>query len=170
MGEYTVKGPFRIEVKKLSGGKEVVVDNFWSNRHTRGLKEEKGVYVYAIKSSKTKIFTPFYVGQAKKTFEQEVFQPRNLLKYGHAVRIYMRGYPAMFFVVYPVKRGKVNEKEVTEIESHLIKLGVTVNPNIENDRGIKGFAWSINGVINSTKKQTSSEKQFGGMFGLKKEH
>jgi hypothetical protein len=92
MAEFTVHGPFKIPTKKrYGGGRELEVKEFWQQSKLSRLKGQRGVYVFAIKPSKAKTFTPYYVGQTTKTFEREVFTDRNLRKYENALNDFKKG-------------------------------------------------------------------------------
>lgn len=169
MNKYVVNGPYKVQ--KCKDGKNIDFDGFWkNNEELKSIQTEKGIYVFAIKTSKTKKHTPYYIGRTKRTFDSEVFSDRNKLKYIKAVNNYERGYPVLFFVSYPQgKKGQINRKEINEIETFLIKLGAAINKNIENDRKIKGYNWEISGVVNSSKRQKKSEILFSDTFDLSRE-
>ncbi len=164
MNEYTVEGPFRVKFKALPGGKMLQPESFWNDRTISNLKKEKGVYVYSIKPSKSQVHIPFYVGQAKKSFEQEVFQSRNITKYDDALKNYQKAHPCLFFVIYPKKRGKTNIREVTEIEKYLTKEAKITNPKLMNKTNVKIPTWKIKGVIHCTKKKSKSANEFENMI------
>ncbi len=167
MGEFKVVGPLKVKIEILRAGRAVEPRDFWKDHPQH--EGEKGVYVFAVKPPRTDANVPWYVGKASKTFGQEVFTDRNQLKYNRALARYGRGTAVLFLVIHPSGKGKTNRKHIGEIEDFFINQGFAVNPDIENDRGIKRPAWAIGGVVRgTTRKASSSAKAFSRMFGLKK--
>lgn len=171
MSDFTVYGPYRIQVMQLNAGRVIDAAHFWESvRQLRALRNRKGVYVFGIKPPKATCHTPWYVGKASRTFEQEVFTARNQLKYNKSLARYKRGYADLFLIAHPCGKGKTNHTQIAQIESHFINLGFDANPLIENDRGIGVPQWSVGGVIRGkTKKASNSAKRLSAMFGLKKD-
>jgi len=168
MAEFTVRGPFVLKtITKASGARQIDVTNFWKNgKILSALRKRSGVYVFSVKPPRTKTYTPYYVGQAKNTFEQECFADRNLRKYESALNDYRKGAGVMFFLEHP--RTKVNEKQIKELEQYLIVLGYAVNEDIENDQNAKLPEWSIRGIVRSSSRKPSvSAKHLSKMFEIK---
>jgi len=168
MAQFKVYGPFRIDLEKRPGGRVILDQEFWqSHRKLTDLRTRAGVYVFAIKSSGGNNFTPYYVGQATKSFDREIFTPDKLVKFYSALSHFERGFPVLFLVVAPKKKGPTNKREIRQIEDNFIRLAYSVNPEIENAQGIKQPRWSISGVIRSkTTRRSLSAKRFTEMFEL----
>jgi hypothetical protein len=165
--QFTAHGPFKVPTTKLASGSKTIgkdqVAQFWESNDE--FAEEVGVYVFAIKAGQG--ITPMYIGKATKSFAQESFATDKLNKYFHAMGGYLKGTPMMFFVMYPVKRGKVNVKEIGELEKFLIQQGRIINPNLVNKVHAKLPSWSIDGVLRSkTKRPTKQATTFRGAFSL----
>lgn len=167
MIEFKVHGPFRIKTIKKASARVLNPDTFWADKRLHHLATQTGAYVFAIKPSRVTAFTPYYVGRATKVFEREVFTPDKLLKYYNALAQFKKGYPAFFFVATPRKKGPVNKKAISEVESYFTQLGFLVNPSIENVQGTKLPNWSVGGLIRSKARKISrSAKEFAAMFEL----
>jgi hypothetical protein len=167
MAEFKVCGPYRVQYEKRPNARVIKKDGFWDvTRDVATLKAKCGIYVFAVKPPGTKLYTPCYVGQAKKSFGQEAFSNDKLFKYNLVLAEYRKGAPYMFFLVHP--RTKKNMKQIGELEDFFIMMGFAVNPNIQNDKGAKLPAWSVSGVIRGTiKKPSNTAKHFSSMFAIK---
>ena len=166
MASFKIHGPFPLDYEKRKGGRTLVFDDFWSDESdAEYLADECGGYVSAIQN---KGLTPIYVGKATKTFKQETFNPTNRHKYHDGFSEYAKGTPVLFFVVHPNQKGKVNGKQIAEIEDFLIQAGVARNPDIQNVRGAQAPKWSIQGLIRSKKqgKRTSDETAFRKLLAM----
>src|SRR5258708_1752843 len=119
MADFKVHGPYPVQCDKRINGRVVNKETFWDKtRDLLALKPKSGVYVFAIKPPRTAIYTPCYVGQAKKGFGREVFTDGKLLKYNLALADYKSGAPKIFFLVHP--STKKNIKQIGELEDYLI--------------------------------------------------
>lgn len=167
MASFVVHGPFEITYENCKGGRSLVFDDFWSkSADVNSLAEEKGCYVFAIRSGRG--FTPVYVGKATKSFKQEIFNAANCNKYHDGFKEYAKGMPLIYFVVHPAQRGPTSYKEIREIENFLIQAGVTKNPKLQNLRGTQKPRWSIKGVIRSGPgKRSEVEVQFVSLFDIR---
>ncbi|MFZ5572876.1 MAG: hypothetical protein ACOZF0_20955 [Thermodesulfobacteriota bacterium] len=168
MTEFKAEGPYRIDVeKRKGGGRTIQKDDFWENSGVpNAMKTKFGIYVFAIKPSGTKTFTPCYVGQAKNSFYAEAFTTDKLHKYNDALADYKKGAPYMFFLVHPAQ--KKNLSQISELEDYFIMMGFAVNANIQNDKGAKLPKWSISGIIRGdAKKPTKAAHHIAKMFQIK---
>lgn len=168
MAEFTVHGPFKLDTgKQKAGGKILKVDQFWdSSKKLSRLRSRIGVYVFAIKPSGKKTYTPFYVGKATKKYEQEVFTDHKIRKYERGLNHFIRGYGVLFFIEHPPTRP--NLKQIKEVERYLIMMGFAVNEKIENGIGAKLPDWAIQGVIRGGGKNPSNaSKCITKMFAVK---
>ncbi|SRR6266498_1069116 len=167
MADFKVRGPYPVRCDKRIAGRVVIKERFWeSHPELSSIEDKCGVYVFAIKPPRTEIFTPCYVGQAKKNFTQEVFTNDKLLKYNLALADYKSGAPKLFFLIHP--NTKKNIKQIEELEDYLIMMGFAVNPNIQNDKGAKLPEWAISGVVRgAAKKPSKTAKHLARMFEIK---
>ncbi len=166
MASFTIHGPFEISYEKRKGGRILVFDDFWSEgSQAHYLADDRGCYVFAVQTGRG--LDPIYVGRATKTFKQETFNPTNKHKYHDGFLEYARGAPVMFFVVHPSQKGRINAKEIGQIEDFLIQTGVAKNPGLQNVRGAQRPKWSIQGVVRSGKgRRTKDEIAFRRLFDL----
>lgn len=168
MAEFKPLGPFKIKYDKRAGGGRTVQKNgFWEESEPlKTLKKKCGIYVFAIKPPRTRVFTPCYVGQAKKTFGAEAFTNDKLHKYNDALADYKKGAPYMFFLAHP--DGKKNIKQIGELEDYLIMMGFAVNLLIQNDKGARLPNWAVTGVIrDGGKKPSNAANHVAKMFKIK---
>lgn len=168
MAEFKPFGPFPMTCdKRHAGGRTIQKNGFWdASEQLTLLKEKIGVHVFAIKPPRTKVFTPCYVGQAKKSFGTEALTNDKLLKYNNALADYKRGAPYMFFLVHPDTRK--NFPQIGQVEEYLIMMGFAVNAEIQNDRGAKLPNWAISGVIRGkTARATVAAGHVAKMFEIK---
>ena len=162
---FKIEGPFDVPILPKVASKMVAEDlsSFWQQCHT--LKGKVGCYVFAVRAGKG--LTPLYVGKTTDCFEKECFTSTKINHYNYGLASYSKGTPVMFFAVYPVKKGKVNASDVTDLEDFLIQVGRTVNPDLRNIIGGKGSTWGIKGVIRGGQgKPNASEQAFRRVFGL----
>lgn len=168
MATFTVHGPFQVPYEKRPAGRVFnndVLKNFWGTSETRSLKDQVGVYVFAIKPPKSATYVPFYVGQTTNAFGREVFTDHKIIKYHNAIANYKRGAPYLFLLVHPAH--KTNKKQITAIEDHLILVGYSVNPKIENDKGVPKPEWAIQGVLGTeTRGASKAAVSFRQMFAI----
>jgi hypothetical protein len=162
---FTVHGPIDLAYEKRKGGRTLVFDSFWDDESAGAhLANERGCYVFAVRN---RALTPIYIGQATKNFKQETFNPANRHKYHDGFSDYAKGSPVMYFVVHPTQKGRLNAKQITEIEDFLIQSGVAKNPDLQNVRGSQKPKWSIKGVIRGTRgKKSKAEKDFSKLFDI----
>jgi len=136
-------------------------------RNNQFIQSKTGVYIFAIRPSRSKRYIPYYVGQATKGFDQEVFEADKIVKYQNAFSKFARRTAVIFLVVSPTKRGPVNTKHIKQMEDNFIQVGFLVNPDIQNKQGAKQPNWAIRGVVRSrARKKSSSAKDFSEMFKL----
>ena len=166
MNNYSVFGPYNIPIKLKPNGRRIgELDTFWNEVHE--LTDRCGCYVFAMSVSRG--FVPYYVGKATKGFKKECFSSDKPNKYNEALSEYKRGRPVMFFVAHPIKKGKLNEREISDIEDFLIQLSIARNDALLNIKGTKQPEWSISHVIRGRKgKPSKAEQKFKKMLGIDK--
>lgn len=157
---FTVEGPRDVPVYAGKGGRTITDENvqsFWGDNDDLGGR--KGCYIFGIRAGKG--WTPGYVGKATKSFKQEVFAHHKLTRYQQFLADYKRGTPVMFFVLLRVKRGKVNNTHINDLESFLIQTGLAANADLMNIRGTKEAEWAISGVLRGgSGKPTRAARNF----------
>lgn len=166
MSNYSIFGPYNIPIQSKPSGRRISeFDTFWNKANE--LRKKCGCYVFAMSSSRNLI--PYYVGKTTKGFEKECFSSHKMEKYNEALSEYKKGQPVMFFVVHPIRKGKLNEREIGGIEDFLIQLSVARNDGLLNIKGAKQPTWSISHVIRGRKgKPSKATQKFKKMLGIDK--
>lgn len=82
--ELVVYGPYRIPFDSHGRGtskriKKEHVKEFWARESVQMVRQKQGCYIFALAAAKGHM--PWYVGQAKRNFEQESFQYHKLTYY-----------------------------------------------------------------------------------------
>jgi len=157
---FTVEGPFKVPVYVGKGSRTIDEENLWQFwEKIPSLAEKRGCYAFGIRAAKGS--TPGWVGKATKNFRQEVFSPHKLAKYQRFLADYRKGTPILFFLVAPLKKGAPNVSHINDLESFLIQVGMSANPDLLNVKGTKFEKWGIAGVLRGGKgKPNNAAKQF----------
>ena len=159
---YLTFGPFDLELR--NGRKGTTLDlssdalrRFWDRveeQAERDLRSALGVYVFAGKRSHN--YVPWYVGQSKTGFEDEVFNTSNKNKYQTAYSHEMLADHAVIFLLAKVtpKRNSLakslEEKEVNFVEQEIIRRALAANRKLINSDNTGFFRkWEVRGLINS---------------------
>ncbi len=153
--QFYVEGPLKIPVTKGKVANTITSEDvkaFWA-KHPHVVKH-RGCYVFAMRAGKG--YTPYYVGQATRTFKRELFQPHKLAKYQRALADYHRGTPVLLLVIAPRRKGKANTSHIGQLEDFLIQVAVAANPDLLNIQGTKQERWSIAGVLRSGQGKASN--------------
>ena len=163
---FRIHGPFQIPVEQLARGRHIPknLDEFWDD--VGDIKPRRGVYVFGIRAGQG--ITPWYVGKATRTFEQECFAShKRAAHYTPTILKYLRGTPVMFFAVYPKQVGPPNSKKIDELEKFLINVGSVKNEELTNILGRKKPTWGIAGVLRGGKgRHGEAPAQFRKSMGL----
>lgn len=167
--ELHIDGPYDIDYESNGVAKRVRPSDgrdFWSYTDVDHLRKKQGCFVFAIRAGKG--FTPWYVGQASKGFEQETFTDHKRDRYNDALFRGRKGTPVLFFVTQPGNKRKVAQKELTHMEKELIQFALAKNPDLCNVQHTKNLPqWSIRGVIRPGQgKPTTAAKQFKMMMKM----
>ena len=159
---YVTYGPFDLETRQGLKGTTLDLGNnalkrFWDyveEDSQRDLRKALGVYVFA--GSVRYNYVPWYVGQSKKGFAQEVFNTDNKNKYQTAYSHEMTADQAVVFLITKVtpKTGNIAkslpEKEANFVEQEIMGRALAANPRLINSSNT-GFRkrWEIRGIINT---------------------
>jgi hypothetical protein len=167
MAEFIVHGPFDVPYTKgPKGDRRITKQNgkdFWS-QHT-ALENAVGCYVFCLGN---KTLKPIYVGKTANALWQRVFNSDNLEKFTDSV-MHLKGTPKLFLIVMKNTPGKINAKQIDEVETHLIQAGLAVNPEIANDKKTKVEQWRIQGVVRAKQGEATkaSAKALRQTFKIK---
>ena len=166
----SVKGPIKVQFnKQRSGhGKRIEKEHqnpFWQRASEPLLEKKQGCYVFALRAGRGS--TPWYVGKASKSFQQECFTSDKLQKYNRALFGGKKGSPVLFFVTLPGKKMKISARTIKDVETYLIGVAKETNPNLLNKSKTKTPAWGIKAVYRGGQgKPNQTERAFRKMLGL----
>ena len=159
----------RIEVPLSKGQLALHIrQEFWERR--RRLREIAGCYIFAVPCKfGVDGLQPIYVGKATHSFD-ECFTNDKIAK----INDYLREYPTaalyLFLVVHPTSQRR-NPKAIGELELALIKMAVSVNPNLKNKKGTRPESWGIAGIIRGGRgKRSDGAKELRLLLGIDTKH
>lgn len=149
-----VCGPFDIPCNGQESGSCKKIDRlhakeFWKQPDVKSISNKQGCYIFALRAGKG--FTPWYVGRAGKTFEQECFTSHKTEHYNDVLWKGKKGAPVMFFVAPSGNKNKVSAGVLKEMEEYLIQSAVYKNPDLSNIQKKKTPDWGISGVVRGGK-------------------
>lgn len=168
--KYEIYGPFDL---KRDSNYYLVTNNgaiksFWDeiDEEYPSLKSACGCYVFSINDY------PFYVGQTKRTFKDEVFNARNRNLYSSFIQERVlqkkRGIPRIYLIAKKTASGsnfakppsdKKKLSSIDFVENMLIKMAYERNENVLNHQGKKVLKnLEIPGLFNSPRKISKSSK------------
>ena len=171
-GEFEVPYPKAKKGKALDFSKEAL-NEFWGDIDEKhpGLSAALGCYIFAIRAAKG--IRPWYVGQTKKSFKDECFQPDKKVHYNNVLNDIAKGTPVMILVARRTPKGKLAKalplKEADFVEQLLISQAISKNSNLVNTKNTS-FIKNINlpGVLNSPKgKPAPGAKLLKSLLGIK---
>ena len=161
-----IDGPHIVPRTPLPGGLVITkndIARFWDE--LGDLADECGCYVFGIRAGRG--IMPGYVGKAARRFRQEVFTSHKLVKYQTYMARTRKGTPVLFFAVAQRARGRINETAISHCELELINLAWRTNPDLENERGLKGPSFVIPHVTEPVRgKPSAAAKSFCAMLDL----
>ena len=154
--EYRIFGPFELPRKKKWPKKRDDIEDqtdddssldlrtkealnpFWENiDKTTGheLSKGRGCYVFATRAGAG--YRPWYVGQSKREFKDEVFDPSKRKTYHNVMANKNVGSPQLFLVArltdgQKVSKMKLAPREANFVEQLLIIYAKTKNPDVRN--------------------------------------
>lgn len=151
-------GPFNIPLdKKTRRIEKEQISQFLNSEDISekiDLSKTRGCYIFALRAGKG--YTPWYVGQAKKNFKQEIFAIHKKDIY-NSVIAGKKGTPTMF-LVSSSQKNKLLEKEIKQLEAFFIFWARKANKDLKNQQNNKD-TWGIAGVYNSDIGKPSSAAQ-----------
>ena len=175
---YETYGEFVVPRKQTPKGKVFddstkVLNDFWDmvDQQTPGLSKARGCYIFAIKAGKG--IKPWYVGQTKKTFRDECFQPQKKSHYNNVINDIAKGTPVMILVARHTPKGKLAKalplSEADFVEQLLISQSLSANSELVNTKNT-AFIKKIRvpGVLNSPAgKPSPGAKLLKSLLGTK---
>jgi hypothetical protein len=165
-----VFGPYKVPIRKPKSGRGKRIDKehereFWDVIHDEELKRKQGCYIFALRAAKGA--TPWYVGKAGISFQQECFSPDKLNKYNRSLFDGKQGTPVLFFVALDGKKKKIAKQTIKEVEAYLIRVAKEANPDLINRSKTKPPNWGIMRVVRGGMgKPSVAESLFRTMMGF----
>ena len=168
--DYIVSGPHVIPTKWISPGvkhldlSKDALAAFWEREKDESelpIDTAVGCYIYAIRAGKG--VTPWYVGQAKKSFGQEVFALDKYKKYAEHYAGIKKGTPIVLLIIRQTPKGKIENVKIAKaeadwVEDYLIRCALDKNPHLLNKQKTQHFTTvTIPGIHNANAK-TPSDK------------
>ncbi|MCL2629231.1 MAG: hypothetical protein FWD33_00845 [Alphaproteobacteria bacterium] len=117
--------------------REIDKSVFWKQAETKqgfqGISEAKGCYIFGLSCAGG--LMPYYVGQAKKTFKQEVFGLHQMRIYDKCINN-NKGTPVLILVSAMTGKNEFSkanhDKVINWVEDLLISYALERNPKVEN--------------------------------------
>ena len=179
---YITFGPYKIETKTGNKGTTLNLDShakkvFWDRVEIatgKLLREARGIYVFAEQIKFT--YKPWYVGQAKEGFAQEVFNSNNTKNFQNAYAHEMTGDHAVVFLLARMHSNgetlarSLNVREADFVEQEIIGHALRANGSLINTKNTKVLKTTeIRGVLNSSDEVEfdQSTKRLRRMLGLR---
>ena len=171
---FDVYGPYEIPRAQRGGISWPTQKNnkFWAkidkDLTPRYLSAACGCYVFAIKSGPKPL--PWYIGKAERSsFKKECLNPRNINLYNQVLLNMKKGKPSLYLLPQLTKNDGfrkpagtgVERPEIRELESMLIVMGISRNPDLLNVQGaIMQRRIEVIGFLNSDgrKRRAQADK------------
>ena len=175
--DFEVNGPFFLtRAKGIIDSSAAAKKQFWQDIETQhtGLPDACGCFVFAIKANRGTL--PWYVGKAERlSFKQECLSPHKVTHFNRAVAGRTSSAPVIYLLPHLTAGGKykspatakADHQAVQKLESLLIGMAFSKNPDLLN---IKGTKWlrelMVKGFINSKKAKGGPAKELRAVFGI----
>jgi hypothetical protein len=131
--QFVVDKPLHIPLYKRALAGDVIREQFWPS--CRSAAQACGCYIFAVpKKRGVGGNLPIYVGKATRTFEQECFTSDKLTKINRFLLDHRTDELFLILIRHPRSRGRTNMRAIEELEAHLIRLAVAVNPSSSTSR------------------------------------
>ena len=166
MRHYELFGPLSIpRVKKTNRVAGSKLASLWAEAEDAayGLSSASGCYLFGIRAGRGA--TPWYVGQAKVSFQRECFTDNKLVRYNEVLASHKRGTPFLFLVSRMTPGGKfqkeLNASEANRLEAFLLDLCLQANIDLKNKSGTSFVRDThIPGLLNSDLRSTTEQTDF----------
>lgn len=134
---------------------------FWKQTELNEIKNGRGVYIFARRIGKN--YTPFYIGVAKNTFNQETFTADKLIKCQRG-KHEKKGELGVFFIVARTNNGKISTRQMDELllwlEEHLITQALLQGKPLLNKSNTTNLQRVIiPDILNSSKGISNTESR-----------
>ena len=136
----------------------------WVDGYVPGLSGACGCYIFTINAGRGRL--PWYVGKAERqTFKNECYSAHKIINYTTAIAG-RKGTPELFFIPQLTRKGGFRKptqgqngrKAIVALESLLIGMALSKNPELQNIKGTRMFRdLEVAGLINSNKKKNAHD-------------
>ena len=163
--EFRVYGPLEIPRTKL--GKDTVVDKeglaeLWDSGEAGDAAKKQGCFILALRRGKG--FTPWYVGKASRSMEQDCFTPKRTSDYNKLLDK-EQGVPVLFLIAPDGNKRKAPANDLSDLERFLLQSAQAKNPKLLTAK--KDLPdWSIHGVFRSKARAGKDEESLLSMLDL----
>ena len=124
----------------------VIRQEFW--RGVSPLGDKAGCYIFAVPQRYGREgLLPIYVGKSARPLVQECFMPEKIAKLNHWLLHHPAASLSLLLLIHPPNKHGPNAAAISDLEKSLIKMAVSVNPNLINKRNTRPDSWGISGVI-----------------------
>lgn len=159
MLQFVVDGPIEVPLYKRLLAPDVIRNQFWPLHHSAA--QACGCYIFAVPRKRGALgFLPIYVGKSARPFEQECFTSEKLTKLNRFLQDHRAERVMLVLVKHPRTRGRINQRAIEQLETALIKLAVSINPELVNKRGVRPEDWGIRGVVRGGRGRASGSAVF----------
>lgn len=166
MRNYDLFGPLTIpRIRNTNRVASSKLRNLWSEAENiaKGLSTASGCYLFGIRAGRGA--TPWYIGQAKVSFQRECFTDNKLVRYNEVLADHKKGTPFLFLVARMTPGGKfqkeLNSREANRLEAFLLDLCLQANIDLKNKSGTSFVRDThIPGLLNSDLRSTSDQTDF----------
>ena len=141
--KYNTFGPFNV-ARSNSGQIHSKQKQLWSTANSKksGVSSAKGLYIFGVKTTRTKRIIPWYVGMTKsQSFEKECFQPHKIIIYRDVMALYKKADPFLFILPRLTPNGRLYKgifsKDIEYLEKLLIGYAYASNSSIMNKKNTK---------------------------------
>jgi hypothetical protein len=145
---------------------EAIRREFWPGVSPLG--DKAGCYIFAVPQKYGRDgLLPIYVGRAARPLMRECFTSEKIAK----LNDYLLHHPAtslsLLLLIHPPNRQLLNQKAINDLEKSLIKMAVSVNPNLINRMNTRPDCWGIAGVIRGGRgRQSAGAKQLRALLDM----
>lgn len=179
---YLTFGPYDLDTIEGHRGKtldlgSVALKRFWARvEQDTSLRLQNACGIYVFGHSGSHNITPWYVGQSKRGFEGEAFNPSNINKYQHAYSHHIESGEAVMFLIPKLTSTQrlakaIRLDEADFVEQTIIRHALRANDKLINNKNTRLLrSIEIQGILNSSidiGELNLANKRFRRMLSLK---
>jgi hypothetical protein len=145
---------------------EAIRREFWPGVSPLG--EKAGCYIFAVPQKYGRDgLLPIYVGRSARPLMLECFTSEKIAKLNNYLLHHPSTSLSLLLLSHPPNRQLLNRKAINDLEKSLIKMAVSVNPNLINKKNTRPDCWGIAGVIRGGRgRQSAGAKQLRALLDM----